>query len=201
MQEDNLLVKPSRSVISIEGVPSEPSWFRSQGGHKNPDNTYTFDGISSLDYIRIPYGTSPYPTGENMEIRLNARIMSQAAGPALYLLGKWYLQPGDGEITFKRAQNGNLALDIGSISESATQSTSATIPLNQDFEIYWRRLGTNMHVEFNGVQCLSLTQPVQRQINIDWVVGGYLNASNQVDLTAGKGSWKLNSLKINRLVP
>lgn len=204
MQEPNLLKKKKLSLagIGIEGAADPSTWTYTSGVHSNNDNIYTFDGTSQVDYIRIPYANTPWPTGENMEIRLKARI-SQVYDTAnnIYFLAKWSgsTSTTDDDWVMQRRSDGKLYFTIASLSGNPI-ATGVSVPIGQDFEIYWRRLGDQFYAEFNGVQCYSSTFAAQRQAPVDWMIGGYINAANTgVSTNAARAAWSLLGLKINRL--
>lgn len=197
MQELNLLSTKLPSVLDIEG------W--SGALTKSSDATlsngaWNFAGGSQVDYIRIPYQNTPYPLGENMEIRFSARINRQSDG-VLALLCKWLQVAGNGEIAIQVLPDGTLINSIGSITEQGTQVTSAVITYGEDFEIYYRFLNNTVTMEFNGVECLNIPGTPSRSINSDWVIGSYLDPSGnplQGNFVTD-ADWKMYNLKINRL--
>lgn len=203
MHEAMLLKKKVNTSggISISGAGVPSSWTKSSGVTSESDGTYTFTG-SSIDYIRIPYGTSPYPIGQDMEIRMNAVVYSQTNnGNSLYLLGKWMQVSGQGEFCLQRWNDGTIRLSIGSISENIYQTTTGpnnVIALNTPFDFFWQRKGSSFLAMLNGNTIYSASLAAERQCNVDWVVGSYLNQSNGIVGTqyATAGNWKLNSLSI-----
>lgn len=189
------------SGVNIAGAGAVSSWTKSSGVVTGSDGTYTFTGGSQIDYIRIPYGTSPYPVGEDMEIRMNAIVYSQTNnGNALYLIGKWLQVAGQGEFCFQRAQDGTIRLSIGSISEQSYQPTSGSnvIALNTTFDFFWQRRGSSFLAQLNGNTIYSATFATERQCAVDYVLGSYLTSSNTIVGTnyATMGNWKVNSLSI-----
>ncbi|BDD79384.1 hypothetical protein [Burkholderia phage FLC8] len=189
-------------MINIEGGGATNTWTKSSGVTQGSDGSYTFAGGAQIDYIRIPYGTSPYPIGEDMEIRMNAVVYSQNTGNgnSLYLIGKWLQVAGQGEFCFQRYNDGTVRLSIGSISESVYQSTSGSnnIALNTPFDFFWQRKGSAFLCKLNGNTIYSNTFATQRKCNVDWVLGSYLTSSGTIVGTqfATMGNWKINSLSI-----
>lgn len=199
MQELQLVKKKSTDGISIAGESSVTDRTLSNVT-SNSDGSFSFTGAgSSYSYLRIPYATTPYPVGEDMEFRMKGRILTQGDANPIYMLGRWTTIAGLGEICFKRTSTGAVQLDIGPITEQSTQSTTGSIALNTDFDFYWRHTGTTMYAELNGVNIFNATGIANRQVNNDWVLGGYLNTSNQPSSGPSKSSWLLYSLTINRL--
>lgn len=191
-----LPVKKKPTGFFIEGS-SESGFTKSSATVvKNADGSWF---VPQQEWLRIPYGTSPYPIGENMELTMRYIIQSTPlTNQALYLLGKWRTISGDGELDIKRTVGGLLSFDIGTISENAEQATTTSLPIQTETEIYWKRQGTRMLCVVNGNVAYDTTVTEQRQRPVDWVVGGYLNSSNAVQASS-RANLLVKYLKINRI--
>lgn len=180
----------------IEGSPESGFTKSSANVVKNADGSWL---VPQQEFLRIPLGSGPAPIGENMEITMRYIIQSNPlTNQAFYLLGKWRTIAGDGELDIKRTIGGLLSLDIGTISESAEQPTSTALPIQAETEIYWQRQGTRMLCKVNGNIAYDTTVAAQRVRPIDWVIGGYLNSGNSVQVSA-RGTILVKYLKINRI--
>lgn len=204
MNESNLLLKKkSLNVISIEGAAPESTWTKTSGVTKNADGTWSFSGASQVDWLRIPRGTSPYPIGENMSIRLRGILNSAQASTYTRFLTRWYQVSGQGEFSFNRWSDGVMSLAIGSISEQANQTTTGSNVLagGVAFDLYWKRFGTNMLCQLNGNTIYNVTQATQRQINLDWLLGTLFDSSGAPTQGAStsRSNWLLTELTIKRV--
>lgn len=189
--------------IDIEGAVAESGWTKTAGVSTNAEMTYMFAGSSVYDYIRIPYANTPYPNGENMELRMKLVIYSIAnTALPVYLITKYTgatTSVNTSDWTLQRRANGNLAYNNAASGVNPID-TGKAIPLNEIFELRWVRVGNSVSLYYNDELVHSTSTSPLRSAPIDWMIGAMMNAANNGTSTNGsRMTWSLVGLRIKRL--
>lgn len=205
--QEALLTKGKPSLgppvgIDIEGAGANSSWIKTAGATGSYSGQMDFSGGSVVDYLRIPYASSPFPTGENMEVRMRLIIYSTYENKPFFLISKFTGGTGANSADWSlfRDTAGGLRLTTTTTGGNPTGTpTGATIPLNQVFEIRWTMIDGTFKIYLDGTQVYTNTL-AYRQLPIDWMLGTYLNAaSTGATVNGTRAFWSLLGLRIRRL--
>lgn len=186
--------------IDIEGVAASSSWTRTAGVSGDYSGTLNFTG-NVVDYVRIPYGGTPFPTGENVEIRIRAVIYSvYEASKPFYLISKYTgatASVNTADWVLQRNTSGILMFNVGANGVNPV-GTGTAIPLNEEFEITWTRRDNTFTIHFNGILVYTGSNAA-RQSPIDWMIGSYLNQGQTgATINGSRALWSLLGLRIRR---
>lgn len=188
--------------VTVEGAVANSSWTRTAGVGGEYTGTLNFDGSARVDYLRIPYGGTPYPTGENMEIRMRAVIYSTYETKPFFLISKLTgaTAANSADWSLLRDTAGGLRLTTTTTGGNPSGTpTGATIPLNQEFELKWVWKDGGFGIYLDNIE-VHVGTIGPRQIPIDWMFGTYLNqGSTGATINGTRALWSLLGLRIRRL--
>ena len=188
--------------IDIEGAGASSSWIKTAGATGSYSGQMDFSGGSVVDYLRIPYASSPFPTGENMEIRMRLIIYSTYENKPFFLISKFTGNTGTNTADWSLFRDTAGVLRVTTTTNGGNPTgtpTGATIPLNEIFELRWVWKNGGFGIYLNNAEVFTGTVG-PRQLPIDWMLGTYLNAaSSGATINGTRAFWSLLGLRIKRL--
>lgn len=175
-----------------------PGWDRASmtksAGVTQEESTFSFNGVNTIDYVRIPYDGTLSPLAVNCEISIKFIVHSIDAGNGLILYSR-YRQGNDPPSSLLAVTTaGVLRLAMNNVS----YATSGVVSFNTEQTATFRKIGTQHQVLLNGDLVQTVTRGGLYEAPFDWVFGSYLNFANNVisSTYASRANWTLLSFSV-----